>query len=200
MFAAIAHNLRSRSVCRRCRTIENPSSRFSSQFERTIPTNAHPSLPVSLSRTSSCSFPFAAYSSCSSSGLPKITSSLITHILRGTATIRPSWQYFDSRRQHTTTAAALIGRPILLGRDNSCKQKTRLAQLPKIHTAALPTLTVLFCTHHSLTANVRVRFQPKEFSCASRYHITSNCFGAAACHTPLPNGCFGQFFFYFRGQ
>lgn len=116
----------------------------------------------------------AAYSCCSSSAVPKIPFSLITHILRGTTTIRPSWHISIHA---ATTTHRIDGRAYYLVAIIRAQKKTRLAQLPKIHTPRCyphKPCALLHTTHRR--ASVRVRFSSAEGIRQSlRYHIESNC-------------------------
>lgn len=105
----------------------------------------------------------------------------------------PVVAYFDSRRHHYPPDRRA---GVLLGRDNSRTKKTRLAQLPKIHTPRCyphKPCALLHTTHRR--ASVRVRFSSAEGIRQSlRYHIESNC------STTTEAAVLPIFFFYFRGQ
>lgn len=176
---------------RRRRTIENPSSRFSSRFDRNAP---HQRFLYLFKKLLLLAPSFAAaYSCCSSSVVPKIPFSLITHILRGTTTIRPSWHISIHA---ATTTHRIDGRAYYLVAIIRAQKKTRLAQLPKIHTPRCyphKPCALLHTTHRR--ASVRVRFSSAEGIRQSlRYHIESNC------STTTETAVLPIFFFYFRGQ
>lgn len=161
----------------RYRTIENPSSRFSSRLDRTTPLTLF--IPcIFIKNTSSCSFlpqPIQAV-------LLRVCRKLRSHLSRTYFVALPQYarrgifRFTPPTHDHCDRQAYYL---VAIIRAN----KKRVSHNCLKSTPRLPTLNVvLFCTH-----SVRVRFRPKEFG--SRYHITSNCFG-----TPLPNGCFANNF------